>query len=142
MDKRRELSKILKDFIPYGKKLVQSLRDLVKILDDLTTCGEMAIQTASAIMECFSEDEAPAAIPEKKSKPAKKEAKAPEPAVKTYSKEDVRALLSAKANESGGQFKAQVKALVKKYANGGSLTDIPEDQYPALVEEVEGLKDA
>lgn len=142
MDKRSELSKILKDFIPYGKKLVQSLRDLVKILDDLTTCGEMAIQTASAIMECFSEDEAPAAIPEKKSKPAKKEAKAPEPAVKTYSKEDVRALLSAKANESGGQFKAQVKALVKKYANGGSLTDIPEDQYPALVEEVEGLKDA
>ena len=142
MDKRSELSKILKDFIPYGKKLVQSLRDLVKILDDLTTCGEMAIQTASAIMECFSEDEAPAAIPEKKSKPAKKEAKAPEPAVKTYSKEDVRALLAAKANESGGQFKAQVKALVKKYANGGSLTDIPENQYPALVEEVEGLKDA
>ena len=142
MDKRSELSKILKDFIPYGKKLVQSLRDLVKILDDLTTCGEMAIQTASAIMECFSEDETPAAIPEKKSKPAKKEAKAPEPAVKTYSKEDVRALLAAKANESGGQFKAQVKALVKKYANGGSLTDIPEDQYPALVEEVEGLKDA
>ena len=142
MDKRSELSKILKDFIPYGKKLVQSLRDLVKILDDLTTCGEMAIQTASAIMECFSEDEAPAAIPEKKSKPAKKEAKAPEPAVKTYSKEDVRALLAAKANESGGQFKAQVKALVKKYANGGSLTDIPEDQYPALVEEAEGLKDA
>ncbi len=142
MDKRSELSKILKDFIPYGKKLVQSLRDLVKILDDLTTCGEMAIQTASAIMECFSEDEAPAAIPEKKSKPAKKEAKAPEPSVKTYSKEDVRALLAAKANESGGQFKAQVKALVKKYANGGSLTDIPEDQYPALVEEVEGLKDA
>ena len=142
MDKRSELSKIFKDFILYGKKLVQSLRDLVKILDDLTTCGEMAIQTASAIMECFSEDEAPAAIPEKKSKPAKKEAKAPEPAVKTYSKEDVRALLSAKANESGGQFKAQVKALVKKYANGGSLTDIPEDQYPALVEEAEGLKDA
>ena len=142
MDKRSELSKILKDFIPYGKKLVQSLRDLVKIMDDLTTCGEMAIQTASAIMECFSEDEAPAAIPEKKSKPAKKEAKAPEPALKTYSKEDVRALLAAKANESGGQFKAQVKALVKKYANGGSLTDIPEDQYPALVEEVEGLKDA
>ena len=142
MDKRSELSKILKDFIPYGKKLVQSLRDLVKILDDLTTCGEMAIQTASAIMECFSEDEAPAAIPEKKSKPAKKEAKGPEPALKTYSKEDVRALLAAKANESGGQFKAQVKALVKKYANGGSLTDIPEDQYPALVEEVEGLKNA
>jgi hypothetical protein len=93
-------------------------------------------------MECFSEDEAPAAIPEKKSKPAKKEAKAPEPAVKTYSKEDVRALLAAKANESGGQFKAQVKAIVKKYADGGSLTDVPAESYPALVKEVEGLKDA
>ena len=57
-------------------------------------------------------------------------------------KECVRALLAAKANEAGGQFKTQVKAIVKKYGNGGSLTDVPAESYPALVEEVEGLKDA
>ena len=56
--------------------------------------------------------------------------------------DDVRALLAAKANEAGGQFKAQVKAIVKKYASCGSLTDVPAESYPALVEEVEGLKDA
>ena len=48
----------------------------------------------------------------------------------------------AKAKEVGGQFKAQVKAIVKKYGNGGSLTDVPAESYPALVSEVEGLKDA
>ena len=45
-------------------------------------------------------------------------------------------------NEAGGQFKAQVKAIVKKYADGGSLTNVPAESYSDLVKEVEGLKDA
>lgn len=116
---------------------MSKMSELSQVLDDLISCGEKMIQTANAIKECFSE-EAPAAEPEKKANAPKKE-KAPE---KTYSKEDVRALLASKANEAGGQFKAQVKAIVKKYGNGGSLTDVPAESYPALVEEVEGLKDA
>ena len=119
---------------------MSKMSELSQVLDDLIACGEKMIQTANAIKECFSE-EAPASEPEKKAKAPKKE-KAPEPAEKTYSKEDVRAILAAKANEAGGQFKAQVKAIVKKYADGGSLTDVPADSYPALVDEVEGLKDA
>ncbi len=116
---------------------MSKMSELSQVLDDLISCGEKMIQTANAIKECFSE-EAPAAEPEKKAKVPKKE-KAPE---KTYSKEDVRAILAAKANEAGGQFKAQVKTIVKKYGNGGSLTDVPAESYPALVEEAEGLKDA
>lgn len=116
---------------------MSKMSELSQVLDDLISCGEKMIQTANAIKECFSE-EAPAAEPEKKATAVKKE-KIPE---KTFSKEDVRALLAAKANEAGGQFKAQVKAVVKKYADGGSLTDVPAESYPALVEEVEGLKDA
>lgn len=116
---------------------MSKMSELSQVLDDLVTCGEKMIETANAIRECFSETE-----PAKKSKPAKKEAKAPETETKTYSKEDVRALLAAKANESGGQFKAQVKAIVKKYGNGGNLTDIPAESYPDLVKEVEGLTDA
>jgi len=119
---------------------MSKMSELSQVLDDLISCGEKMIQTANAIKE-YSSEEAPAAEPEKKAKVSKKE-KAPEPAEKTYSKENVRALLAAKANEAGGQFKAQVKAIVKKYGNGGSLTDVPADSYPALVEEVEGLKDA
>lgn len=119
---------------------MSKMSELSQVLDDLISCGEKMIQTANAIKECFTADDAPAAEPEKKAKPAKKEAKALE--AKTYSKEDVRALLASKANEAGGQFKAQVKAIVKKYADGGSLTDIPAESYPALVKEVEGLADA
>ena len=117
---------------------MSKMSELSQVLDDLVSCGEKMIETAHKIRECLTESDEPA--PVKKTKSAKKEAKAPE--AKTYSKEDVRALLAAKANESGGQFKAQVKAIVKKYGNGGSLTDIPAESYPDLVKEVEGLTDA
>lgn len=124
---------------------MSKMSELSQVLDELISCGEKMIQTANAIKECFTEEAepaTPAAEPKKKAKPVKEEAKAPEVTEPTYSKEDVRALLAAKASEAGGQFKAQVKAIVKKYGNGGSLTDIPADSYPALVKEVEGLADA
>lgn len=111
---------------------MSKMNELSQVLDDLISCGEKMIQTANAIKECFSESADPE--PEK--------GKAPAPAEPTYSKEDVRAILAAKANEAGGQYKAQVKAIVKKYADGGSLTKVPAESYPALVKEVEGLKDA
>lgn len=119
---------------------MSKMSELSQVLDDLISCGEKMIQTANAIKECFTDQEAPADEPKKKA--SKKEAKTPEPEAPSYTKEDVRALLAAKANESGGQFKAQVKAIVKKYADGGSLTDVPADSYPALMKEVEGLADA
>lgn len=124
---------------------MSKMSELSQVLDDLISCGEKMIQTANVIKECFTEEDkpsAPAAEPKKKAKPAKEEAKVPANAEPSYSKEDVRALLAAKASEAGGQFKAQVKALVKKYGNGGSLTDVPEASYPTLVKEVEGLADA
>lgn len=110
---------------------MSKMSELSQVLDDLISCGEKMIQTANAIKEIFSAD-VPATEPAKEDKPDKAPA---------YSKEDVRALLARKANESGGQFKAQVKAIVRKYGNGGSLTDVPADSYPALVKEVEGLTD-
>lgn len=124
---------------------MSKMSELSQVLDDLISCGEKMIQTASAIKECFTEESeptAPGTEPKKEAKPIKEDTKVPETAEPTYSKEDVRALLSAKASEAGGQFKAQVKAIVKKYGNGGSLTDIPAESYPALVKEVEGLTDA
>ncbi len=111
---------------------MSKMSELSLVLDDLIACGETMIRTANAIKEYFSTEAE--SEPEKTEKPA--------PAEPAYSKEDVRAILSAKANEAGGQFKAQVKAIVKKYADGGSLTNVPAENYPALVKEVEGLKDA
>ena len=124
---------------------MSKMSELSQVLDDLISCGEKMIQTANAIKACFAEESEPTAPdtePKKEAKPVKEETKAPEVTEPTYSKEDVRALLAAKASEAGGQFKAQVKAIVKKYGNGGSLTDIPAESYPALVKEVEGLTDA
>lgn len=114
---------------------MSKMSELSQVLDELISCGEKMIQTANAIKEIFSAD-APAAEPVTEDKPEKV------PETPTYSKEEVRALLARKANESGGQFKAQVKSIVKKYGNGGSLTDVPADSYPDLVKEVEGLTDA
>lgn len=114
---------------------MSKMSELSQVLDDLISCGERMIQTANAIKECFTETAESTEEP-------KKENKAPETEVRSYSKEEVRALLAAKAKEAGGQFKAQVKAIVKKYGNGGSLTDVPAESYPALVSAVEGLKDA
>lgn len=68
--------------------------------------------------------------------PEQEPEKAPEPeapAPKTYTKEEVRAML-ADLSQSGHRDEA--KALVKKYADGGSLTDIDPARYPDLVQEV------
>ena len=50
-------------------------------------------------------------------------------------------MLAAKASEENGRYKSDVKAIVKKYGNGGTLTDIPAESYPELVKELEGLSD-
>lgn len=120
---------------------MSKMSELSQVLDELISCGEKMIQTANAIKECFSEG-----APAKEAEPAapeKSATKAPaKEATPSYSKEDVRALLAAKANEAGGRYKAQVKAIVRKYADGGTLTSIPAESYAALVKEVEELHDA
>ena len=71
----------------------------------------------------------------KKEKPVKVSEPAPatdtpaEPVTeeKTYSKEDVRAMLSQKAKIDGCKYKVEVKELVAKYSSDGTLTKVPED---------------
>ena len=63
---------------------------------------------------------------------------APE-AKQAVTKEEVRALLAAKAAEDGGRHKTAVKALVGKYANGGTLGKVPKEKYPELLKDLEAL---
>ena len=56
---------------------------------------------------------------------------------KTYTKEEVRALLAQKAKADEGIYKAEVKAIVSKYSADGTLTKVPEEKYPELVAELE-----
>ena len=123
-------------------------KEIITLLDDLITAGNTLTATAQALKEFYTETaaaEADASKPKAKAAP-KKEADTPAPEVeteavqpKTYTKEAVRAVLAAKAAEAEGAFKSAVKEIVKKYSNGGTLTNVAEADYGALVAEVEAL---
>ena len=131
MGKTNELSVLLDEIYDCGIKLVQTA-------ELLTDAGQSLSKTASSLKEYYSEPKVePAPVPAKAKKAAK--TTAPEPA---YTKESIRALLAQKANEDGGKYRMQVKELVKKYGNGGSLTDVDPKDYAALAKEAGGLKDA
>lgn len=123
---------------------MSKMSELSMMLDDLIDCGAKLAETARALKEFYSSDEQEQPAPDKKTsgkKTSKKQespAQTPDPA-KEYSKEDVRRILAAKANEAEGIHKAQVKALVQKYGNGGSLTDVKPEDYAALAQEAEGI---
>lgn len=144
MGKMSELSSELSELKTYGEKIITVTDTLTELFSDLRRGGEIIISIADSLISLFSSgdiepEEKPAAKPAKKTqKAATKE----EPPAKTHTKEDVRALLSRTANENGGKHKAEVRDIVRKYGNGGSLTDVDAKDYPALVAEVEGLKDA
>ncbi|MGN0327703.1 MAG: hypothetical protein ACI4D4_01855 [Lachnospira sp.] len=61
---------------------------------------------------------------------------------KTYTKEEVRAMLSQKAKIDGCKYKIEVKNLVAKYSSDGTLTKVPEDKYSELMAELEVIGNA
>ena len=116
---------------------MSKMSDLIQTLDDLTACGETLIRTATAIREMFKGEPqlTSARDPDLPWDEKPEEEGAPEASAKaTYTKEEVRAMLAELA-QSG--HREEAKALVKKYANGGSLTDIDPASYPELAEEAQ-----
>ena len=67
--------------------------------------------------------------------PAKTDRKEPSPPVR-LTKEEARAML---ANLAQSGHREEAKALVVKYANGGSFSDIDPERYPELAEEVKKI---
>ncbi len=125
---------------------MSKMSELSALLDSLISCGETLAETGRALKDFYSYTDEPASAAKSRTKekkaPAKEaEPEAPKEEAPHYSKEDVRGILAAKAAEAGGRFKTEVRTIVRKYGNGGSLTDVPEESYPALVKEVEGLTD-
>lgn len=118
---------------------MSKMSELATVFDEMTevgrtliTCGESLLKAAAHVRECFTED-MPAAAEE----PAPvTEPVAETPALKAYTKEEVRAIL---ADLSQNGFRNEAKALVRKYSDGGSLTDINPAKYPDLVAEAEAL---
>lgn len=126
---------------------MSKMNELSMLLDNLIKCGETLAETTRALKAFYSSDNEPSAAPAKPlsptEEPAAPEAKQPESKPeKTYSKEEIRAMLAAKANEADGIYKVDVRNLVRKYGNGGSLTDVDPRNYAALAAEVEGIGNA
>ena len=100
-----------------------TMDELTDVGRQLVACGEALVRAAAGVKECFSDDGT--GIPA----PADEHAAA-EPV--TYTKEEIRAMLAGIAQAG---FRDEAKALVRKYADGGSLTDIDPTRYPELAEE-------
>ena len=113
-------------------ELATALDEMTEVGRALITCGESLLKTAAHVRDCFTED-----TPAAEEEPAPvAEPVAETPAPKAYTKEEVRAIL---ADLSQNGFRNEAKALVRKYSDGGSLTDIDPAKYPDLVAEAEAL---
>ena len=109
-----------------------------------------SFMTLSEIYSSATEETEQPKATGKKEKPAK--VSEPVPAVdtpaepvteeKTYTKEEVRAMLSQKAKIDGCKYKVEVKELVAKYSSDGTLTKVPEDKYSELMAELEVVGNA
>ena len=103
-----------------GIKILTALKDFAKAL--LSTI-DVTLTSTGKIRGVISED--------KKIEPKENQT------LEVYSKEDVRGLLAKKTMQNNGAYKEDVKALVKKFSNGGSFKDIDEKDYAALLSELE-----
>ena len=101
-------------------------KDLLETLDAMIECGNTLIASANALKVYFSDV---SATKQKENPPAKQE---PE---KTYTLEEVRAILSAKSKAG---FREQVKEMITK-RGVDNLTKLDASEYPSLVKEVEEL---
>ncbi len=109
------------------------MNELSMILDEMIVAGTNMVKAAQALKDFYSSEPETTAP---KTEPVK-----PEEPTKAYSKEEVRMFLAEKANMDYGKYKAKVKALVSKYADGGTLKDVKAENYPALISELEALNE-
>lgn len=127
---------------------MSKMSELSVLLDEIINTGNSLLKVLTAVRELV------ASLEDKDLKvidvPEQKAIKAPKPAAKAkakkekpaYTLEAVREVLSRKSNIDGEQHRAEVKALVKKHGNGGTLKDVPTDQYAALIAEAEVIGNA
>ena len=118
------------------------MNELSAIIDELITCGNGLIHAAEALKNFYSSNELESKKASKKEPPApEKESQAEETTdVNALTKEEVRKILSAKSSADDGAYKVEVRTIVKKYANGGSLGDVNPSDYAALLDEVEEIR--
>ena len=108
--------------------------DMNVVIDSLINCGKALVDAGRALKDFYSE--------EKTTVPQEGPDTTPPDETRMFTKEEVRAILAKKANEEDGKFKAEVRAIVQKYGNGGSLTDVDAKDYANIMREIENLGSA
>lgn len=108
---------------------MSKMSNLDLVLDEMITAGQKMTDAATALKEMFSEIAPEMSKVETKTK--KKESPAQEAEVKKYSFQEVRRIMASLA---GKGKKAEVKTLLTKYG-ASRLSDVKEEDYPALVAE-------
>ena len=118
-------------------EVIECASKILSALSIIVDCGNVIVSNLQAYRDATLIVDAP----EQPRQIETKEEVVETPAIeeKKYTKEEVRAALAAKSSADNGKYRNEVKALVKKYSNGGSLTNVNEDDYPSLLAEVEGL---
>lgn len=118
---------------------MRDVEKLAALLDELIQREETIIKIAKSMKDSLSETKESSKVDEKPvaEVPAPKTEETPVKEEKTYSKEEVRALLSQKAKADGAKYKVEVKALVAKYSSDGTLTNVPVESYADLMAELE-----
>ncbi|MCC8073675.1 MAG: hypothetical protein LIO62_06070 [Clostridiales bacterium] len=116
----------------------EKVTELSKLLESMIEAGMKMVESASVLKELL--------IPEPNKNEQNEMDFEPipdyEPVKKELSKTDVRALLVEKSNLCDGKYKAQVKALVKKYSKSGTFSSINPNDYENLVAELEEIDNA
>ena len=111
MGKVSELAGLLEELIVSGKALYD--------------CAQNLIQIAQSIRNLFSSDTIEMEEPMEEL-----------PQARTFTKEEVRSILAGLAQNG---YREESKALVRKYADGGSLADVPPESYADLLREAEEI---
>ena len=114
---------------------MSNMNNLSAAIDELIETGHKLIDVGNGLREYFSDTGEALLTPA---------AKEPEPAADpepTISFEDVRKILAAKSTAEDGKYKAEVKALVTRYSENGTLKGVPETSYTALIAESEVIGD-
>lgn len=126
MSKMSELSMVIDEMINCGE-------GILKAVQDLTVCGEGMIKAAKQLKDMFSTEN----LPEPKAVTMTKAKALPviekQSEIKTYSKEEVRGILSRKSASGYGK---EVKALLSKYG-ADKLSALEPVNYAAVVAEAE-----
>ncbi len=109
---------------------MNKMSNLDLVLDEMITSGKKMIEAANELKKMFSDTSTSDEVQEPREETPAKEVEA-----KKYSFQEVRGIMATLA---GAGKKAEAKALLTKYG-ASRLSDVKEEDYPALVAEAEVL---